>query len=180
MRSKTISLTFAGMLWLTFLLAACTNEAQSDDYSIGAVPLVMLEHMHNLDCGPVRGFYSSYMVTEPPYVWFDDGRRSFAYVCERSSESSSVSYAVVIQTASTQPDFRSCSRELQLSYKPGGLMLETREHEFLVANFVNADGGSLKDAAFGERLRVLSVSTGTGGFVEYVCVNADWYSHAYS
>lgn len=175
MASKT-TLLFGWMVFLTFTGKVCASEALSHADSLGTVPMLMREHMKKIGCTAIRNFYSNYMVTEPPFLWLNSS--GFALVCERQDTASRFKYALMIKADRGKHPFGSCPENVHIAIRPGGLLLEVRK--IFAGDFVKlADNKPFKSTS-GMEFPVLSVSTGTGGYVEYTCIGGDWYFNSYS
>ena len=164
------------LVYFSLGVTACVAEGEKKYNSLGTVPLLVSEHMKEVNCSPVSDFYANYMVTEPPFVWLDSS--GFAFVCERENSGSETKYELVVKDDVKQNYFDSCPAKISLFAKPGGLKLENRMVQ--INDFVSIDKNNLLKSSPQKELSVLVLSTGTGGFIEYICVNGTWYFNTYS
>lgn len=164
------------LVYFSLGLAVHAEEVNDKHSSLGTVPLIISEKMKRVGCSPVRNFYESYMITEPPFIWLDNS--GFVFVCERKGADLSIKYELVVESSSKQNHFKSCSTKINLFGKPGGLTLETRIVER--DDFMSIDGRSELKSSPNKKLLILVLSTGTGGYIEYVCVSGSWYFNTYS
>lgn len=75
MRNYSIPIVISMVLF--FSSSSICFGISADKQSI--VPLAIQNYMKAVGCQPVREFYSSYMITDPPYVWIN--HTDFAVVC---------------------------------------------------------------------------------------------------
>ena len=123
------------LIYFSLGVMACAAESEKNYSRLGTVPLLVSEHMKEVGCSPIRDFYSSYMVTEPPFVWLDSS--DFAFVCERGSSGSETKYELVVKSGVKENHFDSCPVKIDLFAKPGGLTLENKVVQ--VNDFVSVD-----------------------------------------
>ena len=159
----------------SFSFTACAAEDEKKYISLGTTPRLINDYMKEIGCSPIRNFYSSNIVTEPPFVWLDSDE--FAFVCERTTFDSEVKYELSVKK-SNKKLFDSCPFTISLFAKPGGLTLENRMIE--KNSFVSIDLNSPLKSSPQKVLPILVLSTGTGGYIEYICVDGSWYFNTYS
>ena len=162
--------------WLVFFTVNSDGEARHQPDITGALPKLMREHVAKINCAAIQDFYSNYMVTDPPYVWLNSN--SFALVCERQNAASVPKYELIIKADKGKHSFASCPANVSLAAKPGGLSLEKRK--ILAGNFTKLGNNESLESTSDNELPVLSLSTGGGGYIEYICIGSDWYVNTYS
>ena len=166
--------------WIVFLFfsgIACTGKLPDQSDSLGTLPLPMREHIEKVNCAAIRDFYSNYIVLEPPFVWFNN-LRGFALVCERQDAGSLPEYVLIIRVDKGKHPFASCPANINLLMKPGGLYFE--ERKISAGIFVKLENREPLEFIPDIKHPVLTVSTDTGGFIEYICIGGEWFFNTYS